>query len=118
MGLRRSGRKHLHIVGPYLSVILTLALLVVVGGIVDAPLNIEFVTLMHIAFHHLGQLAPENNVVPLRAVGNLGAVLQRIATLGGGHRQASHGLPLVHIADLRLFAHIAYQHHLVHKLSS
>jgi len=107
--------QHLHIVGPDLGGILLLTLLVVIRSIANAAFNIQFIAFVNVLLHDLGQTFPENDIVPIRTIGHLRAILKRIALLGGSQTDACHSYALINIAYLRLNTHITNQHHLVHR---
>ena len=99
--------KHLHIVSPDLGLVSAFALLVVITGITNATFYVKLVTLMDIFLYYLGQTLPQNDIMPISTVRNLGTVRQCIATLGSCQRQSCHSNSLVNIADFGILAHVS-----------
>ena len=54
--------------------------------------------------------------MPIGTVRNLRAILQCIATFGGCQSDAGNSNTLINIANLRIGAHISYQHDFIHSL--
>ena len=108
-------REHLHILGGNLYLSACAAILLLDGAVVYLSLHIELVARVYILFYYLGQFAPEDYIMPGGAVGYLTAGSGLVASLGGGKPKIGHAEPFVNILDLGFLAHVAYQHHFVHR---
>ena len=108
------GGEHLHGVGPYLDDVAFVAIAVVVAACVELAFDVELVALVDVFLDCLGELTPEDDVVPLGLLGDLGAVLEGVTTLGGGKAEAGDGDALVDVADFGLGAYVADEHYFVH----
>ena len=93
-------------------------MLVIISGIAQATLDIQFVAFMNILLDNLCQLAPQNNIMPIGMVRNLCAILQCITTFGGGQTQPCHSDTLFDVTNLGVGTYIAYQHYFVHPTCS
>ena len=90
------------------------ASLVIILGVLQTAVNIEFVALMHILLHHLGKLAVEHQIMPVCTVWHSGAILQHIAFLSGGETNSCHTTVGLKISYFRLCTNIAYEHYFIH----
>ena len=79
----------------------------------DTPFNIDLTTLRQILAARLGLLAPDHNVVPLRAF--LAAIVPVHPGIGRGHGKACHGLPALCVAYLRVSTQISDNNRFIHR---
>ena len=80
----------------------------------DATLNVEFVTLVHILLYSLRQTTPKNEVVPLSTLGHLSSIRKSISAIRCCKRNTRNRHVTIYITHIGLTSHVTYKYYFIY----